>query len=604
MGAAQSLPSEHRPGNHTGTLPPRTKLTKPRTNSITARDHPYRNRFSVSQPRAALPDVAHHLGPEPEALGTKCTGGGGNHLVGSVTLPVYANLGINAGLQDLEVTWVGGGERSTGICAVRHSRANSSAGSFTARNERDRTTAAVGTVRRRSQLLAAPPATATRRTKCQSLTMDYGDYVDCFSQQPYAAPAELDAGRCTTPSGYSVIGAFKRGSLRIVNGAASPAPSSAPASPRISAEKEPSHQGPAISCQGSNLGLARGVHRARSLESIAPFRGVRLVPSSPRVTGQDLEDGVPESPFSFAQSPTFEPGTDTMPDLDLGPNVEYPDSVFQEEVNFYDAFESLPIYDDDNDDEPVPLSEREQASGGVPLGSRLDSRLALERPNLQDCDGCSGADSGYSSTGSVNSRTTRSRMQHDASPVVMGEGAPFRKANKGSEKVEGAEPGVRRNRSMARSMIAAIKKRCSYGDFKVVPKAEPAPELPTNKPAVKVKRSLSLLRRRRSTSTVAQDQDSTLVVPSPLPAIEPVPPLPARFVNAEPFDHLVVTNGQDVHGLPGRPGTGHGGKAITDGKERQNDCSTGVGTHKIPRRGSKITGQDYYQRFSIVETIS
>ncbi|RPA92181.1 hypothetical protein L873DRAFT_1831212 [Choiromyces venosus 120613-1] len=605
MGAAQSLPSEHRLENHTSTLPPRTKLTKPRTNSVTARDHPYRNRFSV------LPDVVHHLGPEFEVFGGKCAGGDGNLLVGSNTLPVHTDLGLNAGFRDPAVTWVGGNERSTGITSstARHSRANSNAGSFTVRNERDRTSATIGTVRRRSQLLAAPPATATRGTKCQSLTIDYGGYVDYFSQQSYAPTAELDAGRCTTPSGYSVIGAFKRGSLRIVNGAASPAPSSAPGSPRISAKQEPSCQSPVICFQGSNLGPVLGVHRARSMESIAPFRGVRLVPSSPKVTGQDSEDRVTGSPFSFVQSPTFEAGTHAIPDLDLGPNMEYSDSNFQEEASFYDAFESLPIYNDD--DEPVPLPEGEQADEGVSLEARLDSQIGLKRPSLQDCDGYSGADSGYSSTGSVNSRTTRSRVHQDGSSVVMGKGVSPQKAKEGREKGEGAESGVRRRKSIARSVAAAIKRRCSYGDFKAVPKATskvgPAPELPISKPAVKVKKSRSFLRRRKSTSTAAQDENSTLDVQSSLPAIEPVPPVPARFSNTELFDHIVAANDQEgVHGLPGRPGTEHKRRATMDGNERQTDYyNTGVvGTHTIPRRGSKITGQDYYQRFSIVKTIS
>lgn len=544
-----------------------------------------------------MPDVTHHLGPEFEVLGGKCAGGGGNRLVGSITLPVYADLGMSAGFGDLAVTWVGGNEGSTGMAGstVRHSRASSSAGSFTTRNERDRTIGAIGTVRRRSQLLAAPPATATRRTKCQSLTMDYGDYVDYFSQPPYVPPVELDAGRCISPSGYSVIGAFKRGSLRIVNGTASPAPSSAPASPRISAEQEPSCQSPAISCQGSNIGPARGVHRARSMDSIAPFRGVRLVPSSPRVTVQDSGGGVPGSPFSFTQSPTAEADTHAIPDLDLGPNMECLDSDSPEETSFYDAFEKLPIYNDDDDDEPVPRSEREQVGRGASLGSRLNSQIGLERPSLQDC---SGADSGYSSTGSVNSRTTCSRMQHNTSSIVTGEDASPRKVN------EGTELRVRRKKSMARSMVAALKRRCSYGDFKAVLKAEPAPELPTSNPAVKIKKSRSFLRRRRSTSALAQDQDSTLDAQSSLPAIEPVPPLPEKFANTELFDHHVVTDGQDAHTLPGRPEADHKGRATIDGKERPKDYYTGTGTSGILRRGSKITGQDYYQRFSVVETTS
>jgi hypothetical protein len=44
---------------------------------------------------------------------------------------------------------------------------------------------------------------------------------------------EVDRQDCMTPSGYSVLGGFKRGSLRITNGVASPTPSSAPNSPAL-----------------------------------------------------------------------------------------------------------------------------------------------------------------------------------------------------------------------------------------------------------------------------------------------------------------------------------------------------------------------------------
>lgn len=72
-------------------------------------------------------------------------------------------------------------------------------------------------VRRRSQIFAAPPATKTRRQQIPNLegTMPVS--------QLFALDL-ADADRSETPSGYPVLGVFKRGSLRIVNRVASPSP--------------------------------------------------------------------------------------------------------------------------------------------------------------------------------------------------------------------------------------------------------------------------------------------------------------------------------------------------------------------------------------------
>src|SRR5690606_22155575 len=77
--------------------------------------------------------------------------------------------------------------------------------------------------RRRSLVSAAPPATRTRNdtlavppshiSKKPSMQLDALDLVD------------VNLNRAQTPSGYSVLGGFKRGSLQIVNGEASPASS-------------------------------------------------------------------------------------------------------------------------------------------------------------------------------------------------------------------------------------------------------------------------------------------------------------------------------------------------------------------------------------------
>ncbi|RPB28854.1 hypothetical protein L211DRAFT_844915 [Terfezia boudieri ATCC MYA-4762] len=68
---------------------------------------------------------------------------------------------------------------------------------------------------RRSQIFAAPPATKTRQQP--TFTLEGG------VPAPQQLALEL-AGRAQTPTGYSVLGGFKRGSLRIVNTTASPSP--------------------------------------------------------------------------------------------------------------------------------------------------------------------------------------------------------------------------------------------------------------------------------------------------------------------------------------------------------------------------------------------
>ncbi|RPA79709.1 hypothetical protein BJ508DRAFT_308018 [Ascobolus immersus RN42] len=76
-----------------------------------------------------------------------------------------------------------------------------------------------GAARRRSQLFAAPPATATRP---QHIDLPPTTF-DTIPQS--LAHLDLADDRPTTPASYTVLGVFKRGSLRITNGAASPVPS-------------------------------------------------------------------------------------------------------------------------------------------------------------------------------------------------------------------------------------------------------------------------------------------------------------------------------------------------------------------------------------------
>lgn len=80
-------------------------------------------------------------------------------------------------------------------------------------------------VRRRSQIFAAPPATKTRRQQIPTLG-------SAMPASQLLALNPIPADRAGTPSGYSVLGVFKRGSLRIVNTVASPTPSTPDARPK------------------------------------------------------------------------------------------------------------------------------------------------------------------------------------------------------------------------------------------------------------------------------------------------------------------------------------------------------------------------------------
>lgn len=92
-------------------------------------------------------------------------------------------------------------------------------------------------LRRKSLLLAAPPGTISRRplrNRRYTMPATTEQALDLVLEQVDSRDDSVE--RCLTPSGISVIGAFKRGSLRITNGAASPCPSSAPNSPTFRLE--------------------------------------------------------------------------------------------------------------------------------------------------------------------------------------------------------------------------------------------------------------------------------------------------------------------------------------------------------------------------------
>jgi len=99
-------------------------------------------------------------------------------------------------------------------------------------------------LRRRSTLRAAPPATISRKPHVPAPAPVIKIDETPSQEQPPTTLQALDLSpavnavdpRSGTPSGYSVLGNFKRGSLRITNGSASPAPSSMPNSPMLAAQ--------------------------------------------------------------------------------------------------------------------------------------------------------------------------------------------------------------------------------------------------------------------------------------------------------------------------------------------------------------------------------
>ncbi|KAI5811515.1 hypothetical protein DFH27DRAFT_605613 [Peziza echinospora] len=82
-------------------------------------------------------------------------------------------------------------------------------------------------IRRRSQLFAAPPATASRRQELSLANLPVPETR--FSGLLALDLADID--NVKTPSGYSVLGGFKRGSLRIMN-QTSPSPMTPDVRPR------------------------------------------------------------------------------------------------------------------------------------------------------------------------------------------------------------------------------------------------------------------------------------------------------------------------------------------------------------------------------------
>ena len=390
--------------------------------------------------------------------------------------------------------------------------------------------------------------------------------VDYLSQQPPGFSAELDAGRCDTPSGYSVIGAFKRGSLRIVNGAASPAPSSLPGSPILAAQRGVGPS-PLSSSQTSNLGVPRMVARSRSLES-ASLRGIWLAPSSP-------VDKPPESPFSFAESPTsLSQDISTIPTLSLEQDS---DQYSAERIVDRDVTvpEQLPSPCQTNGTPSPPPTPHSLHSYPKP-------------PSLQDCDGRSGADSGYSSGGSLNCPGSPCGRSSDGSPAYRESPSPPDSFPSSHWKPPRPHP---HKKSIAQSLVAAIKWRRPFRNFKPAFTPVQPPASPVDRRHGVQKLSRAVLKHQRSKSGGVRVPTPVLRSQKPMPDIEPVPPLPP----------LGGRRGVVVGKGVGNTAVSPERRVMTD---RRNDLFVDVGTVNLLRRGSKITGQDYYQRFSVREPAS
>lgn len=158
--------------------------------------------------------------------------------------------------------------------------------------------------RRKSQLRAAPPATATRyATRRHTLAGD-------FCPPVFELSAEDERERCVTPSGYSVLGTFARGSLRVTNGAASPVPST------LSGGQESTRKvhGPGASTSSllrhsSPAPRTPEAPRSMSMNAAIPQheQRLRLVTSPAPSSNSSDELASPRSAYSFAPSPKLPP---------------------------------------------------------------------------------------------------------------------------------------------------------------------------------------------------------------------------------------------------------------------------------------------------------
>lgn len=498
----------------------------------------------------------------------------------------------------------------------------------------------MGTVRRRSLLIAAPPATATRKpTKSRRNSIEVSSIPsDPFTLSP---EQEYDLGRCTTPSGYSVLGAFKRGSLRIANGAASPAPSSCAGSPEISAR---------IDYIGSNFAVpeAGGNNRPPSRVKpiiIVPYTAheVRLVPPSP--TDWD-EEKMPGSPFSFMRSPSIYNDEDTL-DLPVkrtevadfapegpklptdGPTDSHEnivsvthnticaeskqDGVLAKQFSSQHASEPTCVEaDSPKTTSPTHNTQIDEYHSTLYGEARKDNDRRLRRPSMTKASG-EGTDSGYSSSGSVNSwKSVLGNQSTEPNPIARKLGNPRPATKVNSMPLLGAVGIVDDidKKSRTRNMVAAIRRRYSQGDLKAsarsmeLTKPPPVPAVPVLEHKKTLTKFRPELKHRRSLVAVTKNPTKIFEIQKPSSAIAPVPPLPRpKLERRGTFNLLALEDYLPlVEDLPFTPIIDHAPNTINipyagvETNIRESVIRIGVG--RALSGGSKITGQDYYQRFS------
>ncbi|KAF8443590.1 hypothetical protein BGX38DRAFT_1143791 [Terfezia claveryi] len=276
---------------------------------------------------------------------------------------------------------------------------------------------------RRSQIFAAPPATKTRRQP--TFTLEGG------MPAPQQLALEL-AERAQTPTGYSVLGGFKRGSLRIVNTTASPSPPQ-DARPRR-----------------RNTSPAHGNTSTHSLRTVTPTPQLTITPGdnggyfgnygiltvlNPTVNGSPVlgeayqlraltpasfETAPEEIPHSQQASeghtpPIIDPlktqCTTTFPDSTLMPSEvqktgQELDSLANYTLTQSSAHERHSTFTSHKiagtpDNSPIPRSASSSSSSSIytdPLEAKHTERSSARRPSVK-----TGTDSGYCSSGSIKS---------------------------------------------------------------------------------------------------------------------------------------------------------------------------------------------------------
>lgn len=658
MGAAQSTPSQIEGGQlHTTPSLPRNKLTKPRTNSNNTREASCLpslplslslSRSNIHGNSKSSSTVHYQTIIEDQVSGAifaieysqtaQSIAGGrtpgrwdrlGDHVFDRPTHADNPSLNPIPATNSAPPLVLNSAPVSSGIPRRGSMPTRSSTNSGAQPQNRNPDTPLMGTVRRRSLLIAAPPATATRKpTKSRSNSMDVcGIPPDPFTLSP---EQEYDLGRCTTPSGYSVLGAFKRGSLRIANGAASPAPSSCAGSPETSA---------IIDYIGSTFaapevgGSNRPPSRVKPIIIVPyPAHEVRLVPPSP--TDMD-EEKMPGSPFSFMRSPSIYGDDDTLdlpvernqitdfaPEGSKLPTNEPPDShktlISAASDTICTGFKQCGVLakqsSNQHPSESTPTSgaQTDEYHNTLYKEARKDNDRRLRRPSMTKAEGES-TDSGYSSSESINSwKSVLGDQPTESNPTAhrLGNPRPATKANSMPSlgAVEVVEETDKKSRT--RSMVAAIRRRYSQGDLKASARSmeftnpPPIPTAPTLEYRKTLTKFRPSLKHRRSMVTVTKNSPKTPEIQKPSPVIAPVPPPPRpRLERRGTFNLLALEDYLPlVQDLPFTPVIDHAPNTVNipcagaDTNTRESVIKIGVGRSLYG--GSKITGQDYYQRFS------